>query len=42
MILSFLLSMLVSYIIFSLMEKYTDWPQWLRWLIVLTILFILF
>lgn len=42
MILSFLLSMLVSYIIFDLMEKHTDWPQWLRWLIVITILFILF
>ena len=42
MILRFLLSMLVSYILFELMEKYTNLPQWSRWAIVLLILFNLF
>ena len=42
MILRFVLSMLVSYILFTYMENHTNWPQWLRWCIVLLILFILF
>lgn len=42
MIMSFVLSILVSYALFNLMERYTDWPQWLQWVIVLLILFILF
>ena len=42
MILRFILSMIVSYILFNLMEKYTNIPNWAQWAIVLLILFILF
>lgn len=42
MIISFLLSILVSYILFTLMERYTDIPKWAQWAIVLLVLFTLF
>lgn len=42
MILRFILSMIVSYILFNLMEKYTNIPNWAQWAIVLLTLFILF
>ena len=42
MILRFILSMIVSYILFNYMEKHTNIPNWAQWAIVLLILFILF
>lgn len=42
MILGFIISLLVSCVLFELMDRYTDWPNWVQWVIVLLILFILF
>lgn len=39
---SFLLSILVSYALFTLMERYTNIPNWAQWAIVLLVLFTLF